>query len=152
MGKGGLYNVLSRLELIIFRQFLLEQYSRGLHSIASVFLRIARTLDHDGNNHLVDRTAIHHWLTQPLATNLTTPQHCLCGLVTSHQDTEWYMTEEMCGTPRGIDVHRSSAGDVKNFENVVLDVMSMKVNGIKTAFETANTILRVKHFVKETFE
>ena len=62
------------------------------------------------------------------------------------------MTEELCGTPRDIDVCRSSTADTKDFENVVLDVMSMKVNGIKTAFETANTILRVKHFVKEIVE
>ena len=72
--------------------------------------------------------------------------------MTSHQDTEWYMTEELCGTPRDIGVHRPSTEDAKDFENVVLDVMSMKVNGLKTAFETANTILRVKHFIKEDFE
>jgi hypothetical protein len=62
------------------------------------------------------------------------------------------MTEELCGTPRDIDVCGLSTSDTKDFENMVLDVMSMKVNGIKTAFETANTILRVKHFVKEIVE
>ena len=76
----------------------------------------------------------------------------MCGLVTSQEDTEWYMTEELCGTRRGIGVHRSSTEDAKDFESVILDVMRIKVNGIKTAFEIANTILRVKHFVKEIIE
>ena len=136
----------------IFIHFLSEQYLKGIQSIASVFLHMARTLDHDNNDQQVDRGTFHHWITQPLVTNLTTPQCCLCGLVTSNQNTKWYMTEELCGTQRDTDVHISSIGDVKEFENVVLDVMCMKVNGIKTAFETANTILRVKHFVKEIFE
>ena len=112
---------------------------------------MARALGHHGYNHLVDRTTFHHWISQTPTTNLTT-QHCLCGLVTSQEDTEWYMTEELCGTPRGIGVHRSSTEDAKDFENVILDVMRIKVNGIKTAFEIANTILRVKHFVKEIIE
>lgn len=60
------------------------------------------------------------------------------------------MTEEMCDLyTRDIDVHISSTANVKDVQDLILDVMSMKVNGIKTAFETANTILRVKHFVKE---
>ena len=151
--KAGQTNFLKRSYLNVFHAlFLLEQYSIGLHSVASVFLHMARTLDHNGYTHLVDRASFHHWITQTPTNNLTTPQHCLCGLVTSQKDTEWYMTEELCGTPRGIGIHRSATEDAKDFENAILDVMRIKVNGIKTAFEIANTILRVKHFVRETIE
>ena len=62
------------------------------------------------------------------------------------------MFEERCGMHRDVKVQRSPTMDAKDFENTVLDVMSIKVNGIKTAFEMANMILRVKHFVKEIFE
>ena len=131
-----------------------EQYQDGLHSIALIFLHIARTLDHDRYNHLVDRKTFHHWITRPLAANFANPQHCSCGLVASNQDTEWYMTEELCCTPRDMSRHKVSNGvkDVKDFDHVVLDVMNVKLNGIKTAFQTANTILRVKHLVRETSE
>ena len=131
-----------------------DQFSKGLHSVASTFLHIARTLDHDGNKHLVDRTTFHHWITPPLATaDITTLHQCLCGLVTSTQDMEWYMTEELRDLSRGISYICSSAmDDVKNYKHAVLDIMGMKVNAMMTAFETANTILRVKHFIKETFE
>ena len=132
--------------------FFVEQYSKGLHSVASVFLNIARKLDHDGSNHLVDRTTCHHWISRSLGTDLATPRHCECGQEASRPETEWYMLEELCGTLRDVGVQRSSTVDVRDFENAVLDVMSMKVSGIKMAFETANMILRVKHFVKEIFE
>ncbi|XP_028407669.1 McKusick-Kaufman/Bardet-Biedl syndromes putative chaperonin-like [Dendronephthya gigantea] len=133
------------------------QFSKGLHSVASTFFHIARTLDHDGNNHLVDRTTFHHWVTPPLATvDTTTLRKCLCGLVTSTQDMEWNMTEELRDLSqdlsRGTYICRSLMDDVKNYKHAVLDVMSMKANAMMTAFETANTILRIKHFIKETFE
>ena len=62
------------------------------------------------------------------------------------------MFEERCGMHRDVKVQRLPTMDAKDFDNTVLDVMSIKVNGIKTAFEMANMILRVKHFVKEIFE
>ena len=126
----------------------------GLYSVASTFAHIARSFDHDNYGHLVDMKMHHHWISQSVSSLKCTEhlQNCMCSLVTPDQDTEWCLTEELFCQPMDKFGQRESNrhGLRTEYKNSTLDIMNMKVNGIKTAFETANIILRVKNFVKET--
>lgn len=63
------------------------------------------------------------------------------------------MTEELLrAIPMDISVHKTLTLDSNEYRQSVFDVMSIKVNGIKIAFETANTLLRTSHFVKELLD
>lgn len=122
--------------------------------MASAFLHIARNIDLNNFDHLVDVAKHHHWISQSPASlkSTQTPWNCLCGLVTSDQDTEWSLVEELfCKSLENFEERPPDISGLGTaYKNATLDVMSIKMDGIRTAFETANTILRIKHFVKET--
>ena len=113
---------------------------------------LARSLEHDGGGHVTDLAYHHHWSVAPGALTLkpSTPR-CLCGFVSREKTMEWSIMGETDVT------HSYVVGDLcvggqdpsctdsveKALDNRVLDIFSLKINSLRTAFETANAILRV---------
>lgn len=96
---------------------------------------------------MTDSANQHHWSLPPGALKLKPSMpHCMCGLVSCDQSMEWSMmgdsvSQGACDSRRNCSVLTEVVEKV--FENSVLDVFSMKMNSYRTAFETANAILRV---------
>ena len=118
--------------------------------MASSLESLARSLEHDGGGHLTDSANQHHWSVPPGALELKPSMPCCtCGLVSHDETIRW----SIMGDIEGCVLQDSWDGEIKHcytadavektFDNSVLDMFSMKINCYRTAFETANAILRV---------
>ena len=73
----------------------------------------------------------------------------MCGLVSRDPGSEWSMMGSYqnsrvdCGGP----CQETEEQQQTTLENSIMDVYSIKMNSYKTAFETANAILRVESLV-----
>ena len=116
----------------------------AVNNVAHCLESLAKGLEHDGGSHMTDSANNHHWSLSPGALELKPSMpHCMCGLVSRDQSLEWSMMGHVENSLYG---NRDSccSGDSKElFENVILDICSMKMNSYRIAFETANAILRI---------
>lgn len=72
----------------------------------------------------------------------------MCGLVSHDHSLEWSMMGEMItNTSFGNGDKCCTGNSNKLFDNVVVDIYSMKINSYRIAFETANAILRIQCIV-----
>jgi len=92
---------------------------------------------------VTDSANQHHWSLSPGELDLTPSMlHCMCGLMSCDQSLKWSMMGHVENSCCSID--SCSTEDTKGiFDNAVLDVYSIKMNSYRTAFETANAILRI---------
>ena len=118
--------------------------------MASSLESLARSLEHDGGGHLTDSANQHHWSVPPGAVELKPSMPCCtCGLASRDESMRWNIMGDIggCVLQDSCDgeinhCYTADAGE-KTFDNSVLDMFSMKTNCYRTAFETANAILRV---------
>ena len=118
--------------------------------MASSLESLARSLEHDGGGHVTDSANQHHWSVPPGALELKPSMPCCtCGVV-SRDETMWWSIMgdiEGCVLQNSCDdeINRCYIADAvkKTFDNLVLDMFSVKINCYRTAFETANAVLRV---------
>ena len=116
----------------------LGQFVSAINNAAHCLESLARSLEHDGGSHVTDSANQHHWSLSPGALELKpSMHHCMCGLVSCDQSLEW----SMMGHGENSSCGKSDSCCM--FDNAVLDVCSMKMNSYRTAFETANAILRI---------
>ena len=94
---------------------------------------------------MTDSANQHHWSVPPGALDFKLSMfHCMCGLVSREQSLEWSM---MGDVEKSSGHNRDSSCTVaakEIFDNAVLDMYSMKIDSYRTAFETANAILRIQ--------
>ena len=99
---------------------------------------------------MTDSANQHHWSLPPGALQLKPSMpHCMCGLVSCDQTIEWSImgdidgciSQDLCQSRKNCCVGTDALEKV--FDNSVLDLFSMKMSSYRTAFETANAILRV---------
>lgn len=121
----------------------LGQFVSVVNNVAHCLESLAGYLEHDGGSHVTDSANQHHWSLSPGALDLTPSMlHCMCGLMSCDQSLKWSMMGHVENSCYSID--SCSTEDTKGiFDNAVLDVYSIKMNSYRTAFETANAILRI---------
>ena len=119
-----------------------------INSIAKCLETQARSLEHDGDDHVTDSIFSHHWTTSSGSRQLCPRQDkCNCGLVSrNHEEMGWSMMGE-CDFAEHFSCARDQSE--RRFSEAVLDSYPMKLNALKTAFETANIVLRIHYLVGE---
>lgn len=124
--------------------FLIGQFVSAINNVAHCLESLAGCLEQDGGSHVTDSANQHHWSLSPGALDLKPSMpHCMCGLVLCDQSLEWSMmghVENSSGDNRDSCCTEGTKGI---FDNAVLDLYSIKMNSYRTAFETANAILRI---------
>lgn len=127
------------------------QYIIVMDTIACCLETIAKSLDHDGGDHVTDSANHHHWIFAPGelpdASNIPS---CICGLVSRDQCSDWcIMGNDDCYDARKDRSATWSSLDEKTFHGNILDLHIAKVSLMQAAFQTASVILRVKHLVSD---
>ena len=130
------------------------QFRTVIDNVAKCLEAQARSLEHDGNDHLIDSVSHHHWITPPGSSQVHPGiPRCHCSLLSRDQsDAEWRMIGEF-DTAFVLNCCQELSEDSKferKFDNAVLDSYPVKLNSLKTAFETANVILRISYLVGDT--
>lgn len=124
------------------------QFMSVINNVALCLESQAKDLEHDGGSDIIDSANHHHWSLPPGALELKPSMpHCMCGLVSHDHSLEWSMMGDAADTLFGDRDMCCAGNSSKIFENVVLDIYSMKMNSYKIAFETANAILRIQSVV-----
>lgn len=121
-----------------------------MDNIACCLETIAKSLDHDGGDHVTDSANHHHWIFAPgEAPDTSDIPSCICGLVSRDQCANWCIM----GNDGCYDDEKSSSRicNVREmtFQDKIFDLHLSKVTLLQTSFETANVILRVKHLVSD---
>ncbi|KAL9989194.1 hypothetical protein ACROYT_G003717 [Oculina patagonica] len=120
------------------------QFVAGINNVAYCLESLARSLEHDSGSHVTDSANQHHWSLSPEALDLKPSMlHCMCGLVLCNQSLEWSMMGHAENSSCDNRDSCCTEGAKKIFDNAVLDMYPMKMNSYRTAFETANAILRI---------
>lgn len=120
-----------------------------INNVALCLESLAKCLEHDSGIEITDSANHHHWSLSPGALELKPSMpYCMCGLVSHEHSLEWSMMGEMItNTSFGNGDKCCTGNSNKLFENVVVDIYSMKINSYRIAFETANAILRIQCIV-----
>lgn len=123
------------------------EYLRGVEAFCCSLESVARALEHDGGNSLIDLTHAHHWtlpagiMKEHMEDSLCS---CGCGLVQSSPSKKWtYLNTKYAELPpapllRETTVHPR-----------VLDSFTAKLNALQVAVETANLALDVRYIIQD---
>ena len=124
--------------------FFVGQFVAVINNVAHCIESLAGYLEHDGGSHVIDSANQHHWSLSPGALDLKPSMlHCMCGLVSCDQPLDWSMMGHVENSS-GDNIDSCCTEGTKGiFDNAVLDVYSIKMNSYRTAFETANAVLRI---------
>lgn len=122
-----------------------------MDSIARCLETVAKSLDHDGGDHVTDSANHHHWIFAPgeLPDTSDIPS-CICGLVSRDLSDGWCIvgSDGYCeASKEGRSTCES--GQDKTLDDNIMDLHIAKVALLQAAFETASVILRVKHLVSD---
>ncbi|XP_036403248.1 McKusick-Kaufman/Bardet-Biedl syndromes putative chaperonin [Megalops cyprinoides] len=108
---------------------------------------VARALEHDGRESLVDLSHGHRWAVpgdmEPKATWKDVVGSCGCGLISPSQDLEWAPLSAGCPPFSPVKTVNIAT------QPQVLDSFPAKRNALQVAVETANLILDLKYIIQD---
>ncbi|KAJ8248054.1 hypothetical protein GJAV_G00237710 [Gymnothorax javanicus] len=128
-------------------EFTRSDYLLAADAFCRALLTVARSLEHDGGDRLIDMSHGHCWAV-PVGVAPRAPWRevlgsCGCGLVAPGGGLEW--------TPLSTEHPPFSPAPplATAAEPLVLDSFSAKLNALQVAVETANLILDIKYIVQD---
>ncbi|CAM4726067.1 unnamed protein product [Leuciscus chuanchicus] len=119
-----------------------SEFLMAVKAFCSSLHAVALSLEHDGQDCLIDLTYAHRWVPD-IYPQTTARQTCGCGLVEDRSDLE--------KTPLNTACHTFSPVFLENTDNqpIILDSFSAKLNALNVAVEMANFVLDVKYIIKD---
>lgn len=122
-------------------------YLRGVEVFCRSLESVARALEHDGGDSLIDLTHAHHWvlpadvMKEHMEESLA---YCGCGLVEGSPSEKWVhmSTNYTDFSPKPV------FGDTPA-QPRVLDSFTAKLSALQVAVETANLALDVKYIIQD---
>lgn len=109
----------------------------AVKAFCSSLQSVALSLEHDGQDCLIDLTFAHRWFSD------TYCKTCGCGLVGDRSNLE--------KTPLNTSYHTFSPVSLESTDRQprILDSFSAKLNALNVAIEMANFVLDVKYIIKD---
>ncbi|KAL1262730.1 hypothetical protein QQF64_005469 [Cirrhinus molitorella] len=115
-----------------------SEFLMAVEAFCSSLQSVALSLEHDGQDCLIDLTYAHRWVPDIYT------KTCGCGLVEDRSNLE--------KTPLNTAYHTFSPVSLKNSPDNqprILDSFSAKLNALNVAVEMANFVLDVKYIIKD---
>ncbi|XP_059373214.1 molecular chaperone MKKS-like [Carassius carassius] len=114
-----------------------SEFIMAVKAFCSSLQSVALSLDHDGQDCLIDMTYAHRWVPDIYS------KTCSCGLVEDRSNLE--------KTPLNTAYHTFCPVSLKNTDSQprVLDSFSAKLNALNVAVEMANFVLDVKYVIED---
>ncbi|XP_028279540.1 molecular chaperone MKKS [Parambassis ranga] len=123
------------------------EYLHGVEAFCFSLESVARALEHDGGNSLIDLTHAHHWtlpagiMKEHMEDSLCS---CGCGLVQSSPCRKWtYLNTKYAEFPPAPLLRENTV------HPRVLDSFTAKLNALQVAVETANLALEVRYIIQD---
>ena len=122
-------------------------YLLGLEAFCSSLESVARALEHDGGNAVIDLINGHRWTVAADVVQSQGKDHalgpCGCGLVEKLGETWTYLdTEHSPFSPEPVSTNDAVQPNV-------LDSFAAKVNALQVAVETANLVLDIGYIIQD---
>ncbi|KAI2657964.1 usick-Kaufman Bardet-Biedl syndromes chaperonin isoform X1 [Labeo rohita] len=114
-----------------------SEFLMAVKAFCSSLQSVALSLEHDGQDCLIDLTFAHRWFSD------TYCKTCGCGLVGDRSNLE--------KTPLNTSYHTFSPVSLESTDRQprILDSFSAKLNALNVAIEMANFVLDVKYIIKD---
>ncbi|XP_016335425.1 McKusick-Kaufman/Bardet-Biedl syndromes putative chaperonin-like isoform X2 [Sinocyclocheilus anshuiensis] len=114
-----------------------SEFIMAVKAFCSSLQSVALSLEHDGQDCLIDLTYAHRWVPDIYS------KTCSCGLVEDRSNLE--------KTPLKTAYHTFSPVSLENTDSQprILDSFSAKLNALNVAVEMANFVLDVKYIIKD---
>ncbi|MBN3288028.1 MKKS protein, partial [Polyodon spathula] len=127
------------------------EYQLAVDSFCRSLESLARSLEHNGGESLVDLSHGHRWFIQassPLDSHWRDlVNRCGCGLFQKHQSLDWaILGDKYPSLTPGADRSQIEETTPHLF---VLDSFPAKINALQIAVETANLILDLKYIIQD---
>ncbi|XP_060943789.1 McKusick-Kaufman/Bardet-Biedl syndromes putative chaperonin [Limanda limanda] len=124
-----------------------SEYLLGMDRFCSSLECVAKSLEHNGGNSLIDLTHAHHWTLPADVLNRCVEDSlgfCGCGLVEGGSSKKWTYLNTKYAEFSPAALTTDSAVQPR-----VLDSFTAKLNALQVAVETANLALDVKYIIKD---
>ncbi|XP_034464128.1 McKusick-Kaufman/Bardet-Biedl syndromes putative chaperonin [Hippoglossus hippoglossus] len=124
-----------------------SEYLLGMDRFCSSLESVAKSLEHNGGNSLIDLTHAHHWTLPADVMNRCVEDSlgfCGCGLVEGSSSKKWtYLNTKYA------EFSPAALTTDSPVQPRVLDSFTAKLNALQVAVETANLALDVRYIIKD---
>ncbi|XP_068088587.1 molecular chaperone MKKS [Hyperolius riggenbachi] len=128
------------------------EYKLASECFASCLESVARSLEHDGGETLIDLQDGHHWSVPPDTTldfpHIESTQRCGCQLLTKSDHTKWSVLGSTY-QPFHPRKHTDVSSLLVSREPLTMDSYTVKCNGLRVAVDTAGLIMDLVYVVKD---
>lgn len=119
-----------------------SEFLMAVESFRSSLLAVALSLEHDGQDCLIDLTYGHRWV-MDISSQTEVKHTCGCGLLEDRSNLEKTHLNTACQTFSPVFLENSDT------QPKVLDSFSAKLNALNVAVEMASLVLDVKYIIKD---
>nr|XP_019953898.1 PREDICTED: McKusick-Kaufman/Bardet-Biedl syndromes putative chaperonin [Paralichthys olivaceus] len=124
-----------------------SEYLLSMDGFCSSMESVAKSLEHNGGNSLIDLTHAHHWTLPADVMNGCVEDSlgfCGCGLVEGSSNKKWtYLNTKYA------EFSPAALATDSPVQTRVLDSFTAKLNALQVAVETANLALDVRYIIKD---